>query len=105
MKIKKVATKTEFEQIIASEKYLILVDFFATWCGPCKVIAPQLEKWAEEFDDVIFIKVDVDENDEAAEAYAIQAMPTFLFFKGGVKIDEVVGANQDKIREKILALK
>uniref|UniRef100_A0A0B7AVK4 Thioredoxin domain-containing protein n=1 Tax=Arion vulgaris TaxID=1028688 RepID=A0A0B7AVK4_9EUPU len=104
-KMKSIATKAEFDLLIAREKYLVVVDFYATWCGPCKIIAPQLEKWAEEFDDVVFIKIDVDENDETAEECEVQAMPTFHFYKGGKRIDVIVGANQDKIREKILALK
>ncbi|XP_059167084.1 uncharacterized protein LOC131949283 isoform X2 [Physella acuta] len=97
--------KAEFDQLIATEKNLIVVDFFATWCGPCKAIAPHLAKWAEEYDDVTFIKIDVDENEDTAEACGISAMPTFHFYKNGKKVDEIVGANHEKIKEKILALK
>ncbi|CAL1540654.1 unnamed protein product [Lymnaea stagnalis] len=104
-KMKTIATKQEFDQLIASEKNLIVVDFYATWCGPCKAIAPHLAKWSEEYDDVTFVKIDVDENDETAESCGISAMPTFHFYKNGKKIDEIVGANHEKIKEKILALK
>ncbi|KAI5813318.1 thioredoxin TrxA [Pyronema omphalodes] len=81
---------------------LAVVDFFATWCGPCKVIAPQLEKMSEEFKDVDFYKVDVDENASVAGELAVRAMPTFMFFKDGQKLeDEVVGANIKAVRSAI----
>ncbi|KAK3803842.1 hypothetical protein RRG08_029434 [Elysia crispata] len=103
---KVIATKEEFDSIIAETKTLVVVDFFATWCGPCKAIAPQLEAWATEFQgQVLFIKVDVDENEETAEAAEVSAMPTFHFYKGGQKVDEVVGANKAVIQEKIVSLK
>jgi thioredoxin 1 len=63
-----------------------VVDFYATWCGPCKQIAPKLEEMAQLFTDVIFLKVDVDENEEVASEYAISCMPTFMFFKNGGKV-------------------
>ncbi|KAK3803840.1 hypothetical protein RRG08_029433 [Elysia crispata] len=101
-----VATKEEFDSIIAETKTLIVVDFFATWCGPCRAIAPELEKWSKEFEgEVLFLKIDVDENEDAAEEADISAMPSFHFYKNGEKIDEVVGANKDVIESKIRALK
>ncbi|KAK0062964.1 thioredoxin-1 [Biomphalaria pfeifferi] len=103
--MKTVATKLEFDQLISTEKNLVVVDFFATWCGPCKVIAPQLQKWSEEYDDVTFVKIDVDENDETAEACGISAMPTFFLYKNGKKVDEIVGANAERLLEKIIANK
>ncbi|CCX16789.1 thioredoxin TrxA [Pyronema domesticum] len=80
---------------------LAVVDFFATWCGPCKVIAPQLEKMSEEFKDVDFYKLDVDENAAVAGELAVRAMPTFMFFKDGQKLDEVIGANIKAVRSAI----
>ncbi|XP_055885702.1 uncharacterized protein LOC106065006 [Biomphalaria glabrata] len=103
--MKTVATKAEFDHLISTEKNLVVVDFFATWCGPCKVIAPQLQKWSEEYDDVTFVKIDVDENDETAEACGISAMPTFFLYKNGKKVDEIVGANAERLLEKIIANK
>jgi thioredoxin 1 len=102
---------TEFKE--ALEKDIVVTDFFATWCGPCKVIAPKVEAYvffpilhpplvlthynrnrlAGEFPDVHFTKVDVDETPDVAQEYGIRAMPTFLIFKNGKKIKEVVGAN------------
>jgi len=77
---------------------LVVVDFTATWCGPCQNIAPVFIKLAEEMPDVVFVKVDVDENDEVAGECGISAMPTFQFYKNGKKLDEFSGANEDKIR-------
>ncbi|GFO19359.1 thioredoxin [Plakobranchus ocellatus] len=100
--MKIIRTKEEFDKTIAETSILVVVDFFATWCGPCKAIAPQLETWSKEYDgEVLFIKVDVDENEETAEAAEVSAMPTFHFYKGGKKIDEVVGANSSVLEEKI----
>ena len=103
---KQVATKAEFDAILAdnSDK-LVVVDFTATWCGPCQMIAPYYAQLAEEFTGCVFIKVDVDENEETAEACGIQAMPTFKFFKGkesvvdeSGKAFEIRGASKDKLR-------
>merc|ERR1712023_434740 len=62
---------------------LVVVDFTATWCGPCQRIAPVFQKLAEEMPDVVFVKVDVDENEETAGECGIQAMPTFQYYKNG----------------------
>lgn len=80
---------------------LVVVDFTAAWCPPCKMIAPKFEEMSKEFTDVIFYKVDVDENDETAEANGIQAMPTFIFYRNGKKIDQMSGASEEKLREMI----
>jgi thioredoxin len=77
---------------------LVVIDFTATWCGPCKMIAPVYEKMAEEFPGVVFTKIDVDANSEAAEQCGVQAMPTFQFYKGGQKVDEMKGANEAGLR-------
>lgn len=73
-------------QVKAAGGKLILIDFHALWCGPCKMIAPELAKMAVENPDVVFLKVDVDEVDELAQEYGISAMPTFIFLKNGEKV-------------------
>lgn len=65
-------------------------------CGPCKVIAPKVVEFSKEFPDVDFVKVDVDDLSDVAAEYSIRAMPTFLLFKDGEKVAEVVGANAAK---------
>lgn len=80
---------------------VIFVDFTATWCGPCKAIGPVFQKLAAETVDAIFVKVDVDKNGEVAQACGITSMPTFHCYKGGGKVDELVGASPDKLAEMI----
>jgi len=76
---------------------LVMVDFTATWCGPCKMIGPFFVQLAEKYQDVIFVKVDVDVGEDIAQKCGISAMPTFQCFKDGVKVDELVGASQEKL--------
>lgn len=77
---------------------LILVDFFATWCGPCKFIAPKLEEFNNKYHDkLVVIKVDVDECEELAIKYNISSMPTFLFIKNKEVVDQFSGANAEKL--------
>lgn len=77
---------------------LVVIDFTATWCGPCKMIAPVYEKMQEEFPGVVFAKIDVDANEEATQLCGVTAMPTFQFYKGGQKVGELKGANADGLR-------
>ena len=69
----------------------------ATWCGPCKVIAPQIVKMSEAFPSVRFYKLDVDDVPDVAQELGVRAMPTFFVFKNGEKVNEVVGANQKSL--------
>mmetsp|Transcript_25185 Transcript_25185/g.39551 ORF Transcript_25185/g.39551 Transcript_25185/m.39551 type:complete len:92 (-) Transcript_25185:144-419(-) len=80
---------------------LTIVDFTATWCGPCQRIAPLYEEMAakEENKSCNFIKVDVDENEETAAACGIQSMPTFQFYKSGKKVTEFSGADPAKLAQ------
>jgi thioredoxin 1 len=71
----------------------MVLDCFATWCGPCKVIAPQVVKFSDAYPTARFYKLDVDEVPDVAQELGIRAMPTFVLFKNGEKVAEVVGAN------------
>ena len=71
----------------------VVIDFFATWCGPCKRIAPTYEKLSEAFPKITFLKVDVDESPELTSEYDISAMPTFVFLKDGKIVKRVEGAD------------
>merc|ERR1711977_22673 len=99
------ATKAEFDKLLTdSGDKLVVVDFTASWCGPCQRIAPVFQKLQEEMTEIVFVKVDVDENEETAAACGIQAMPTFQFYKSGAKVHEFSGASEEKIREAIAKL-
>jgi thioredoxin 1 len=69
----------------------VLVDFFATWCGPCKMVAKQLEKYQEEIDDVEVIKINVDQYPEISQEYGIRSIPTLFYMEGGEIIDRRTG--------------
>ncbi|KAI8374448.1 thioredoxin-like protein [Radiomyces spectabilis] len=90
----------EFNQLINNSK-LVVVDFHATWCGPCKLIAPKFAKLVDVYPDVVFAKVDVDEVADVASHVSVRAMPTFMYFINGNKVDEVVGASLKDIEDKI----
>lgn len=84
--------KAEFDAAL-KEPGLMVLDCFATWCGPCKVIAPQVVKFSDLYPNARFYKLDVDDVPDVAQELGIRAMPTFLLFKDGEKVGEVVGAN------------
>ncbi|KJH42011.1 putative thioredoxin [Dictyocaulus viviparus] len=92
----------EFDTILKENSgKLIVIDFYATWCGPCKIIGPKFIKMAEEIKSVLFMKIDVDENEEIASRYDIKVMPTFIFIRNGEQIDAVSGSLEDELRQKI----
>jgi len=99
-------TKENFkEEVLESEK-LVLVDFWAEWCYPCRIIAPVLEEVDKEYNNIVKIgKINVDEHPEIAEKYGIISIPTLAFFKKGKVVDTLIGAVPKKeIVEKIKSL-
>ncbi|XP_068127449.1 thioredoxin-like [Hyperolius riggenbachi] len=84
---------------------LVVVDFTATWCGPCKMIAPVFEDMSKQYPDVLFIKVDVDDAQDVSTFCSVSCMPTFQFYKDGKKVDEFSGANKEKLAEFVVRLK
>src|SRR5690242_10025772 len=86
-------TERSFEETLAATRGLVMVDFWAEWCDPCRAIAPVLEELAEASDGrVTLMKVNVDENHGLAIRYAIRSIPTIVFFNEGAVVDRVVGA-------------
>lgn len=87
------AKNDSFQQEVLDYNGIVLVDFYADWCGPCKVVAPILEEISESMKDVKFVKVNVDENQELAAKYSVFSIPTFLIFKNGDVKNQFVGAH------------
>ena len=94
-----------FENLKKGDKPLV-VDFWATWCGPCRMVAPIIEKLAEKYDGQIVVgKCDVEENEDLAAEFGIRNIPTILFFKNGVIADKIVGAQSEaKLDEKFQSM-
>ncbi len=84
---------------------LLVVDFHAPWCGPCRAISPAFEKLAKETLDVCFIKVDVDEVEEVAALCEVNCMPTFHFYKNGTLVTDFSGANEASLKQSIVDYK
>jgi thioredoxin 1 len=88
---------SDFQEIISSDKPT-LVDFYATWCGPCKMQAPILEQVASEVgDDAKILKVDIDNNMDAARQYGVRSVPTLILFKEGKEVWRKAGVSQKKV--------
>ncbi|KAG6585569.1 thioredoxin H-type-like [Cucurbita moschata] len=100
--------KAEWDAHLAKAKEsgkLIVVDFTASWCGPCRTIAPYFSELAKNHPGVVFLKVDVDELNTVATEWEINAMPTFVFMKRGETVHKIVGADKSALLKKIEELK
>jgi thioredoxin 1 len=98
--VKEIQSLQEFEKEIRYPG-LVVVDFFTTWCGPCKMIAPIIEQFATKYPEVKFIKVDIEKNEDIAAPRRIQSIPTFHFIVNGNQVDEMKGANPTTLEQKI----
>jgi thioredoxin 1 len=101
--MKHLTTLDEFKDAINADT-LVVIDFYAIWCGPCKAIAPYLDTLATNTPAVAFYKVDVDKASEISEHEKVRAMPTFGFYRKGEQLGVVVGANKSALEEQLKAL-
>ncbi|XP_059150051.1 uncharacterized protein LOC131936931 [Physella acuta] len=98
LRVHTIQDKGEFDDVIRSSRQLVVVDFYANWCGPCKKVAPYIDRWATEYSHVSFVKVNVDEGMEISEMAGVDSLPTFHFYKDGSKLGQVVGADVTAIK-------
>ncbi|XP_031101210.1 thioredoxin H2-like [Ipomoea triloba] len=82
-------------------KQLMVIDFTATWCGPCKYMEPIVHEFAAHYSDVEFVKIDVDELGDVAQDFGVESMPTFVLVKKGKVIEKVIGADREQLQKKI----
>ncbi|CAI5442271.1 unnamed protein product [Caenorhabditis angaria] len=80
---------------------VVILDFYATWCGPCKAIAPMYKKLSIEYPNIVFLKIDVDECEDICTKYDVKLMPTFVFLKNGEQIDLLEGGVDIELQEKV----
>jgi len=104
-KVNHVESVAAFDKALAAAgDKLVVVDFTATWCGPCKMIAPVYDELSDEYANVVFLKVDVDELPEITARYSVMSMPTFLFLKKAQVTSRFSGASVEKLRSTIQEL-
>lgn len=87
----KVINKNEFKNLVIENEGLKLVDFYADWCGPCRMLGPVLEDLSQDINDVEFFKINVDNDGELAQAYQVSSIPTLILFKDGKLVDKKIG--------------
>ena len=99
-------TDLNFADLVLKSELPVMVDFFADWCGPCKMIAPIVEELASDYEGkAVIVKVNVDESMETAQTYGIMSIPTIIFFKGGKEMDRFTGGvPKEMFQEKLNAL-
>lgn len=96
-------TDNNFETEVLKSPTPVLVDFWATWCGPCRALSPKLEELSVAYDGKVkFVKIDVDQNPETAGRFGVRGIPTLIFFKNGQMADQLVGNQPKDVIENIL---
>lgn len=100
-----VTTSTWDKEVLQSQE-LVMIDFWAVWCGPCRMVAPTVEELAKEYAGKIKVaKLNTDENPDVASRYKIMGIPTIMFFKNGQRVDQIVGAvPKNQLKSKIDSL-
>lgn len=101
-----IVTDKNFSEDVLRSAPPVMVDFYADWCGPCKMLAPLMDELAKEYEGKAKIfKLNVDESMDTAQTYGVMSIPTIIFFKGGKEVDRTVGAlSKDALEERLKAL-
>lgn len=100
MAIKHITDVEEFKTQVEESDKLSVIDFWAPWCGPCKMLGPIFEKVSEEYTDVQFVKIDIDEAQDLAEQFSIVSIPTLIIMKDGEVVDQQMGAlSKDQLKQ------
>ncbi|KAL8939282.1 MAG: hypothetical protein Q9211_002807 [Gyalolechia sp. 1 TL-2023] len=95
------SSKSDFTTALADPS-LMIIDCMATWCGPCKAVAPEIVKLSNTYPGARFYKLDIDEVPDVAQELGVRAMPTFMIFKGGEKVHEIVGAHVQAVESAVV---
>jgi len=101
-----IVTDQNFDSEVLKSQTPVMVDFFAEWCGPCKMLAPMVDELAGTYEGKLkIVKLNVDESMDSSQKYGVMSIPTLIFFKGGKEVDRVVGLlTKDALEEKLEAL-
>jgi thioredoxin 1 len=97
-------TEATFDQQVLQNEKAVIVDFWAEWCGPCHAVAPVLEKIVEEHEDIVLVKVNIDEEQELATRYGVMSIPTMILFRDGEPTAAVIGAQPKGAIERALGI-
>ncbi len=84
-------TSQNFEEVVLKSEKIVLVDFYATWCGPCKILSPIIEEIAKENENVKFVKIDIDKEEQIAMEYQVMSIPTLVLIQEGKEVNRIIG--------------
>lgn len=104
MPVEEITSRKAFSHILRnSDDKLIIIDFYANWCGPCKNIAPFIKELSEkeEYSDILFFKINIEKLDDLADGEGVSSLPTFLFYKNNKQIGKVVGASRSNFLQSL----
>lgn len=93
--------RKEFDELLKTEKRPIILDFYTSWCGPCKAITPHFSDLADMYKNICFVKVNCDDADDIAELFAVEALPTFVLLKNGMEVSRFCGGKHSQLDDMV----